>query len=148
MFNKDVKIPLQEVELVGTSSSNTTTARVCCSRHWLVVALLSAVRYHHRTPSCDRQRSRCRPLLPPFVVHHRHCRRCRCRCCRAATASTATAVVKLAVVRCQRKRQQQQHHQHTNGSMNVKTFTSPDDWTYLTYYLQYQGSLVIAKLLA
>jgi hypothetical protein len=39
------------------------------------------------------------------------------------------------------------HHQHTNGSNNVKTFTSPDDWTYLTY-LQYQGNLAITKLLA
>jgi hypothetical protein len=36
-------------------------------------------------------------------------------------------VVKLAVVYCQRKRQQQQHHQRTNGSTNVKTFTSPDN---------------------
>jgi hypothetical protein len=57
----------------------------------------------------------------------------------AATATTATAfiattVVKLAVIHCQRKRQQQQHHQHTNGSTNIKTFTSPDNWTYLTIY--------------
>jgi hypothetical protein len=39
------------------------------------------------------------------------------------------------------------HHQHTNGSTKVKTFTSPDDWTYLTY-LQYQGNLAITKLVA
>jgi hypothetical protein len=26
-----------------------------------------------------------------------------------------------------RKRQQQQHHQRTNGSTNLKSFTSPDD---------------------
>jgi hypothetical protein len=32
--------------------------------HWLVVALLSAVRFCHRMPSCDHQRSRCRPLSP------------------------------------------------------------------------------------
>jgi hypothetical protein len=56
--------------------------------HWLVVALLSAVRFRHRTPSCDRQSSCCRPLLPPIFVHRRHCRRC--RCCRSATATTAT----------------------------------------------------------
>jgi len=31
---------------------------------WLVVALLSAVRFCHRMPSCDHQRSRCRPLSP------------------------------------------------------------------------------------
>jgi hypothetical protein len=60
------------------------------------------------------------------VVHCCHPRHCRCR--RAATASTATTVVKLAIAKCRRKRQQQQHHQHTNGSTNVKTFTSPDDF--------------------
>jgi hypothetical protein len=130
---------------VAVAIATTTNARICCSCHWLVVALLSAIRYHHRTPSCGRQCSCCRPLLPPIVVHRRH-RRC-CHCCRAATASTATTVVKLAVIHCQRKRQQQQHHQHTNGSTNVKMFTNPDDWTYLTY-LQYQGNLAITKLLA
>jgi hypothetical protein len=30
----------------------------------LVVALLSAVRFRHRMPSCDHLRSRCRPLSP------------------------------------------------------------------------------------
>jgi hypothetical protein len=62
--------------------------------------------------------------LTPIVVH-----RCRCRCRQAATTTTATAttVVKLTVVHYQRKRQQQHHHQRTNGSTNVKTFTSPDD---------------------
>jgi hypothetical protein len=115
------------------------------SHRWLVVVLLSAVRYSHRTPSCDHQCSRCRPLLLPIVIQCRH--RCRCRCHRAATASTATTVVKLAIAHCQRKRQQQQQHQHTNGSTNVKMFTSPDDWTYLTY-LQYRGNSAITKLLA
>jgi hypothetical protein len=36
-------------------------------------------------------------------------------------------VVKLTIAHYQRNRQQQQHHQHTNGSTNVKMFTSPDD---------------------
>jgi hypothetical protein len=63
--------------------------------------------------------------LPPIVINRRHRRRCRCR--RAATASTAPTMVKLSVIYCRRKRQQQQHHQCTNGSTNVKTFTSPDD---------------------
>jgi hypothetical protein len=96
----------------------------------LVVALFSAVCFRHRTPSCDRQRSRRRPLSPPIVVHRRHGRRCRCRrAATAATATTATAttVVELTVVPCRRKRQQQQHHQRTNGSTNVKTFTNPVD---------------------
>ncbi len=110
---------------VAVTIATTTTARFCCSRCWLIVALLSANRFCHRTPSCNRQRSHCRPLFPPIIVHRRHCRRCRCR--RAATASTATTIIKLAVVHCQRKRQQQQCHQRTNGSTNVKTFTSPDD---------------------
>ncbi len=43
-----------------------------------------------------------------------------------ATTATATTIVELSIVHCLRKRQQQQHHhQHTNGSANVKTFTSP-----------------------
>jgi hypothetical protein len=33
--------------------TTTTAARLCCSRRWLVVALLSAVRFCHCTPSCD-----------------------------------------------------------------------------------------------
>jgi hypothetical protein len=47
----------------------------------------------------------------------------------ANTTATATAanVVELTIVQCLRKRQQQHHHQHTNGSTNVKMFTSPDD---------------------
>ena len=32
------------------------------SVRWLVVALFSTVRFRHRMPSCDRRRSRCRPL--------------------------------------------------------------------------------------
>ena len=43
--------------------------RCCCRRRratvcWLVVVLLSAVRCRHHMPSCDHQRTRCRPLLP------------------------------------------------------------------------------------
>jgi hypothetical protein len=118
----------------------------------LVVALLSAVRFRHRMPSCNRQRSRCWTLLPPIVVHRRDRRRCQCR--RAATASTATTVVKLAVVHCQRKRQQQQHHQCTNGSTNVKTFTSPDDLDLFNLSIVFEvcddgrGNFTISKLLA
>jgi hypothetical protein len=63
--------------------------------------------------------------LLPIVVYCHH--RCRCRCRRAATASTATTMVKLSVIHCQKKRQQQQHHQRTNGSTNMKMFTSPDN---------------------
>jgi hypothetical protein len=33
--------------------------------------LLSAVRFRHRTPSCNRRRSHRRPLSPPGVVHRR-----------------------------------------------------------------------------
>ncbi len=99
----------------------------CCPPSTIVIAR------RHATIKC----SRCRPLLPPIVVHRRHRHRCCCR--RAATASTATTVVKLAVVHCKRKRQQQQQHQHTNGSTSVKTFTSPDDWTYLTYIYSIEG---------
>jgi hypothetical protein len=98
-----------------------TATGLCFSRRWLVVALFSAVRFRHRTLSCDRQRSRCRPLSPPIVVYRRHRRRCRCR--RAIT----TTVVELTIVYCQRKRQQQHHHQRTNGSTKVKTFTNPGD---------------------
>ncbi len=89
--------------------------------------LFSAVHFRHRTLSCDRQRSCCRPLSPPIIVHRGHRRRCRCR--RAATTATTTAntIVELTVVHCQRKRQQQHHHLRTNGSTNLKTFTNPVD---------------------
>jgi hypothetical protein len=110
---------------VAVPIATTTTAHLCCSCIWLVVALLSAVRFCHCTSSYNHQLSCCRRLLPSIIVHrcpHRHC------CCRrATTAATATTVVKLTVVLCQRKRQQQQHHQCTNGSTNVKTYTCPDD---------------------
>jgi hypothetical protein len=95
--------------------------------------------------------------FPPIVVHRRHRRRCRCR--RATTASNATTVVELAVVHCRRKRQQQQHHQRTNGSTNVKTFTSPDDLDLFNLFTVFEvcddwmiddgrGNLAISKLLA
>jgi hypothetical protein len=57
-----------------------------------------------------------RPLPPPPPLplppghHHLHC----------------TTVVKLTIFHCQRKATAAAH-QHTNGSTNVKTFTSPDD---------------------
>jgi hypothetical protein len=138
--------------VVAVAITTTTTARLCCSRCWLVVALLSAVRFCHRTPSCDRRRSYCRPLLPPIVGHRRQ-RRC-CRCCWAATTTTATIVIELTVFDYRKKRQQQQHHQRTNGSTNVKTFTSPGDLDlfYLSTVLDVcnvgRGNLAISKLLA
>jgi hypothetical protein len=93
----------------------------------LVVALFSAVCFCHCTPSWDCQRSCCRPLSLPIVIHRRHRRRCRCRPATIAATATATTVVELTVVHCQRKRQQQHHHQRTNGSTKVKTFTNPVD---------------------
>ena len=46
----------------------------CCRRRratvcWLVVVLLSAVRCRHHMPSCDHQRTRCRPLSPINCFH-------------------------------------------------------------------------------
>jgi hypothetical protein len=88
--------------------------------------------------------------LPPIVVHCCHRRRCRW----ATTASTATTVVKLAIVHCQRKRQQQHHHQRTNGSTNVKMFTSPDNLDLFNLSTVFEvcddgrGNLAISKLLA
>jgi hypothetical protein len=114
--------------------------------------ILSAVRFCHHMPSCNHQRSSCRPLLPPIIVHRCHHRRCRCR--RAATASTTTTMVKLTVVHCQRKRQQQQDHQRTNGSTKVKMFTSPNDLDLFNLSTVFevsddsQGNLAISKLLA
>jgi hypothetical protein len=90
--------------------------------------------------------------LPPIVVHRRDRRRCRCR--QAATASTTTTVVKLSIVHCRRKRHQQQHHQRTNGSTNVKTFTSPDDLDLFNLSTIFEvcddgrGNLAISNLLA
>jgi hypothetical protein len=90
--------------------------------------------------------------LPPIVIHRCHGHHYRCR--RAATTSTATTVVKLAVIKCQRKRQQQQRHKRTNGSTNVKTFTSPDNLDLLNLSTVFevcddgQGNLAISNLLA
>ncbi len=99
-----------------------------------------------RTPSCNHQRSHCRLLLPPIIVHRHPCHLCRCRL--ATTAATTTTIMELTVAHCQRKRQQQQHHQHANGSTNIKTFACPDDldlfnfstvffhpWGYVLQYL-------------
>jgi hypothetical protein len=47
-------------------------------RHCLV-ALLSPVQFLHHMPSCDRRRSRCRPLSPIIVFHRRHRRHYRHR---------------------------------------------------------------------
>jgi hypothetical protein len=96
--------------------------------------------------------SRCRPLSPPIVIHHRYRRRCRCR--QATTTTTATTVVEFTVIHCQRKRQQQHHCQHTNGSTNVKTFTSPVDLDLFNLSTVFEvcdvvrGNLAISKLLA
>jgi hypothetical protein len=63
-------------------------------------------------------------------------------------------MVKLAVVHCRRKRQQQQHHQRTNGSTNVKMFTSPDELDLFNVSTVFEvcddgrGNLAISKLLA
>jgi hypothetical protein len=62
---------------------------------------LSAIRFHYCTLSCDRQRSCCRPLLPPIIVNCHHRRHCRCR--QATTASTATTVFKPAIVHLPKK---------------------------------------------
>jgi hypothetical protein len=137
---------------IAVAITTTTTARLCCSRRWLVIVLLSAVRFRHCTPSCNHRCSRRRPLSPPIVVHH--CHRRRCRCCRAATATTATIMIKLTVIYCRRKRQQQQHPQRTNGSTNVKMFTSPDDLDLFNLSTVFdvcnvgKGNLAISKLLA
>jgi hypothetical protein len=53
-----------------------------------------------------------------------------------------------------KERQQQQHHQHTNGSTNVKTFTSPDNLDLFNLSTVFevcddgQGNLAISKVLA
>jgi hypothetical protein len=63
-------------------------------------------------------------------------------------------VVELTVVHCRRKRQQQHHHQRTNGSTNVKTFTSPVDLDLFNLSTVFEvsdvgrGNLAISKLLA
>jgi hypothetical protein len=63
-------------------------------------------------------------------------------------------MVKLTAIHCQGKRQQQQHHQRTNGSTNVKTFTSPDNLNLFNLSTVFevlndgQGNLAISKLLA
>ena len=62
-----------------TSPSHFTQSLLCphCHHHHhlplllpllVVVVLLSAVRFHHLMPSCNRQRSRCQLLLPPIVL--------------------------------------------------------------------------------
>jgi hypothetical protein len=104
------------------------------------------------TATTTARRSRCRPLSPPIAIHRRHRRRCRCP--QAATTATVTTVVKLNLVPCQRKRQHQHHHQRTNGSTNVKTFTSPVDLDLFNLSTVFevsdvgQGNLAISKLLA
>jgi hypothetical protein len=94
---------------IAVAIAPTTNVRLYFSCHWLVVALFSAIRFCHRTSSCDHCRSHCRLLLPPIIVHRCHIHCCRCR--QAATTTTTTPMVKLTVVHCQRKRQQQHHHQ-------------------------------------
>jgi hypothetical protein len=90
--------------------------------------------------------------MPPIVVHRR--RRHRCCCHQAATTATVITMVKLTVVHCRRKRQQQHHHQRTNGSTNMKTFTSPVDLDLINLSTVFEVSdvgrenLAISKLLA
>jgi hypothetical protein len=63
-------------------------------------------------------------------------------------------MVELIVVHCQRKRQQQHINQRTNGSTNVKLFTSPDNLDLFDISTVFevcdvgQGNLAISKLLA
>jgi hypothetical protein len=75
--------------------------RHCAAVRWLVVALLTAVRFRHHMLSYDRQRSRCRPLSSIFVFHRchrRHRRHHRCRQAATTATATATTVVKLTIV--------------------------------------------------
>jgi hypothetical protein len=110
--------------------------------------------------------------LSAFVIAHRHAtvnalvasRFCRTTSFIAATAATATAAglppppppppwsnSPLSIVK---ERQQQQHHQHTNGSTNVKLFTSPDNLDLFNLSTVFevcddgQGNSAISKLLA
>jgi hypothetical protein len=69
-------------------------------------------------------------------------------------ATTATPMVELTVVHCRRKRQQQHHHQHTNGSTNMKMFTSPVNLDLFNLSTVFEvcdvgrGNLAISKLVA
>jgi hypothetical protein len=111
---------------------------------------------------------------PPsaFVIARRHatvnalvaCRFCRQLSSIAATATTATAAGlplpplpppwSNSLLSIAKESQQQQHHQHTNGSTNVKMFTSPDDLDLFNLSTVFevcddgQGNLAISKLLA
>jgi hypothetical protein len=75
---------------------------------WLVVALLSTIRFCHRMPSCDHQRSRCRPLLlinPPPAI---------------------TTLCDGWLLRSLLSRRSSEHHQQlTNVSTILFTFTFP-----------------------
>jgi hypothetical protein len=75
-------------------------AAVC----WLVVALLSAVRFRHRMPSCNHQRSRCRPLSPINCLPPPPPATAAAAGPPAPTTATATTVVELTVVDWRRKR--------------------------------------------
>ena len=86
------------------TSRSAALAPLACHRRrtairWLIVALLSAIRFCHHMPSCDRQCSRCWPLSPIIVFHrrHRHHRR-HCCCCRAVTTAITITVAKLTIV--------------------------------------------------
>ncbi len=60
--------PLRRRQAAADLALSRCRHRHCCHRRaavrWLVVVLLSAVRFRHCMPSCDHQRSRCWPLLP------------------------------------------------------------------------------------
>jgi hypothetical protein len=107
-----------------------------------------------------------RCFLPSaFVIARRHttvntlvaghfCRQSSSTTTTTAATAAATPVVELTVLHCQRKRQQQHHHQRTNGSTNVKMFTSPVDLDLFNLSTVFEvcdvgrGNLVISKLLA
>ena len=42
------------VVVIAIAVAIAATAHLCCSHCWLVVVLLSAIRFCHHTPSCDR----------------------------------------------------------------------------------------------
>ncbi len=97
------------------------------------------------------------PLLPQLLntVSIVYCRHHRRFCCHwATTTATATTFVEFTVVHCQRKRQPQLHHPRTNGSTNMKMFTSPDDLDLFNLSTIFEvcdvgrGNSAISKLLA
>jgi hypothetical protein len=115
------------------------TACLCCSYQWLVVALFSTACFCHCTLLCDHQCSYCWPLLPLIVD-----------CCSQAVSLPAAACFYLfrqwlICSSSAKQRQQQHHHQRTNGSLNVKTFTSPDSLDLFNLSLQYLKCVMLVE---